>query len=129
VVFGTLTAALVHFAWVPDVRFSGGVVLLTVMAGLAHAIAGAIAAPRLTDRTKIATSSQACLVGACISLAALALFSPGLVFWIHAMNPRSTLISTLAMIPFVGFFAFLAAGWALMLLSVALAWVVFRLTT
>lgn len=127
IAFGTLTAALIHFAWIPDVRFSGHVPLLTFGAGLVHAIAGAIAAPRLIDRTRTATASEACVVGACISLGALALFSPALAFWIQTTNTRSNVMSTLALVPFVGFFSFLAAGWALLLLSVAIAWAIFRL--
>jgi hypothetical protein len=127
VVFGTLTAALVHFAWVPDGRFTGDVPLLTVMSGLAHAIAGATAAPRLMDPRRTATTFQACAVGACTSLGALALFSPILAFWIQATSTRADVMSFITLIPFVGFFSFLAAGWALLLLCVAIAWAIFQL--
>jgi hypothetical protein len=127
VAFGTLTTALMHVAWVADARFSGVAPLLTVAAGLAHAIAGAVAAPRLMDRTRTTTASQACLVGACASLGALALWTPALVLWIQADNTRADLISSVALIPLVGVFSFLAVGWAMLLLCAAISWSAFQL--
>lgn len=118
--FGGSTALLTHFAWYPTARMSGMVPALTLAAGLAHAIGGAITGPRLTDATRTRTPLQAALLGAGTSLLALAIFAPAMAAYVSATNvsqpdPLAYLVLTL----YAGLFAFLGAGWALLLLSAA----------
>ena len=118
--FGVSTALLTHFAWYPNARASGMVPALTVAAGLAHAVGGAITGARLLDATRTRTPFQALLLGAGTSLLALVLFAPVMAAYVSATNasqpnPLAYLVLTL----FTGLFAFLGAGWALLLLSAA----------
>jgi hypothetical protein len=53
--FGSLTMAVTHFAWVPEARMNGVAPGLTIAAGLAHALAGAITGRRLLDGTRTHT--------------------------------------------------------------------------
>jgi hypothetical protein len=101
---------------------------MTIAAGLAHGAAGAIVGRRLVDRGRTKTASQACVVSGCASLAALALFSPALALWIETTNTQPSLLSYLALVPLVGFFSFLAAGWTLLIVSMGVGWGLFRLT-
>ena len=126
--FGISTATLIHFAWYADARMSGGVPALTLGAGVAHALAGALTGPRLLDGTRTRTSSQAALLGAGTSLLALAFFAPAFAIYLSASNTQPSVLSYLAVTFFAGVFAFLAAGWALLLLSVGVAWGLYRLT-
>lgn len=125
--FATTTATVTHFAWIPDARFSGAVPLVTISAGLAHAAAGALMGARLLDRSRTETPSQACVLGGCTSLAGLALFAPLFAMWLESENARPDLFSYLALVPLVGFFSFLAAGWALLIVSIGVGWGLFRL--
>ena len=126
--FGVLTAALTHFAWYPSARMSGMVPALTIGAGLAHGVAGAIIGPRLIDAARTRTSLQAALLGAGASLLALTFFAPLMAVYVSSTNvlPLSAL-GYLALTMFTGFFAFLAAGWALLLLSGGIGWGLYRL--
>lgn len=127
--FGGVTAIVTHLAWIPSARLSGAAPALTVAAGLAHAIAGAFIGPRLVDGARTRTASQACLLGAATSLLAVVVFAPPFALWISATNAGSQgILSYLALTVLVGLFSFLGAGWALLLASVAVAWVLFRLT-
>jgi len=126
--FGSITMAVTHLAWVPDARTSGLVPALTIAAGVAHAVAGAITGRRLVDDTRTRTSLQASLVGACTSLLAVALFAPAFVVFLRAtdvrpLGPLSYLLLTLL----TGVFSFLGAGWALLLVSVGIAWTLHRI--
>lgn len=125
--FGISTATLTHFAWYPDARLSGMVPALTLGAGLAHAVAGAITGRRLVNTTRTPTSLHAALVGAGTSLLAVAFFSPALALYVSATNVQSSLLGYAALTLFTGLFAFLGAGWALLLLSVAVGWGLHRL--
>lgn len=128
--FGTLTAATTHFAWLPDARLSGAAPGLTVAAGLVHAMAGALTGARLLDTTRTKTALQACLLGAGTSLLAVLLLAPALALWISAEQPRPTGASPfLLMTVFVGLFSFLAAGWALLLVSAGIGWGLHRVAT
>lgn len=125
--FGVVTAVVTHFAWVPDARWSGGIPALTFAAGLAHAVAGAVIGPRLVDSIRTRTASQACLLGAVTSLLAVIVLAPPFALWIAASNARPEGVGAyVALTFFVGFFSFLAAGWALLLASVVVAWGLFR---
>ena len=117
--FGTVTAAITHIAWIPSARLSGGIPLLTLSAGLAHAIAGAILGRRLLDEARTPTALQAGMVGACISLLAVLLFSPVFAFIVTDAHSTSA-ASYLMMTAMTGIFSFLGAGWALLLASAAL---------
>lgn len=127
VAFAATTAAVTHFAWVPDARFGGVAPAITLSAGLAHAAGGALVGARLVDASRTRTSLEACVVGGCASLLALALFSPVFAFWLESTNTRFDLFSYLALVPLVGFFSFLAAGWALFLVSAGVGWGLFRI--
>lgn len=125
--FGAVTAVVTHFVWVPDARWGGGVLALTLAAGLAHGIAGAVTGPRLLDGIRTRTAAQACLLGAATSLLAVVVLAPPFALWITASNARSEgVVGYVVLTFFVGFFSFFAAGWALFLASVVVAWGLFR---
>lgn len=126
--FGVSTTALTHFAWYPDARTSGLVPALTLGAGLAHAVAGVIIGPRLVDATRTRPAWHAALFGAGVSLLALAFFAPLMAVFVSATDARPPSVSGhVALTLFTGLFAFLAAGWALLLLSVGVGWGLYRL--
>ena len=128
VAFGLSTALLTHFAWYPNARMSGMMPALTLTAGLAHAVGGAITGPRLIDATR--TSLQAALLGAATSFIALVIFALALAAYVSATNaPQSNPLAYLVLTLFTGLFAFLGAGWALLLLSVAVAWGLHRVAS
>jgi hypothetical protein len=119
IAFGTVTMAVTHFAWLPNARMSGLAPVLTIAAGGAHALAAAITGRRLVDGTRTRTSLQAGLLGAATSLLAVVLFAPAFTLFlsrdVHPPSPLSYLLLTV----FAGVFSFLGAGWALLVVSVA----------
>jgi len=126
--FGLSTATLTHFAWYADARMTGMIPVLTVGAGLAHAVAGAVTGRRLIDATRTPTAAHAGLLGAATSLLAVALFAPVFAVYLSAENVQpSGVLQYLALTFFTGLFAFLGAGWALLLVSVGVAWGLHRL--
>ena len=128
--FGVAATLTAHFAWMPDARLSGRAPLVTLGAGLAHGASGAFIGRRLMDRARTRAASQAFALGAATSLCALVIFAVAFALWIQSSNAAAhRSLSFLAYVPFVAFFAFLAAGWALMLVSVGVGWVLFRLVS
>lgn len=125
--FGISTATLTHFAWFADIRMSGLIPVLTFGAGLAHAVAGALTGPRLINTVRTRTYLQAGLLGAATSLLALAFFAPVMAWYISSENVQTSVLGYAAMTLFTGLFAFLAAGWALLVLSVVVGWCMHRL--
>jgi drug/metabolite transporter (DMT)-like permease len=124
--FGSITMVVTHLAWVPNARMSG--MALTIAAGVAHALAGAITGRRLLDGTRTQTSLQAALIGAATSLLAVALFSPAFVIFLRATDVRpSNALSYLLLAVLTGVFSFLGAGWALLLVSAGVGWGLYRL--
>jgi hypothetical protein len=120
--------AVAHFAWLPDARMNGVAPALTIAAGLAHALAGAITGRRLLDGDRTQTPLQAGLVGAVTSLLAVALFSPAFVVFLRATDVRpSSALSYLLLAVLTGVFSFLGVGWALLLVSVGVGWGLYRL--
>ena len=118
--FGASTALLTHFAWYPSARMNGPAPALTLAAGLAHAVAGAITGARLIDAARTRTSGQALLVGAATSLLALVMFAPVMAAWVSAGGvSRPGALGFVALALYTAFFLFLGAGWALMLVSAA----------
>lgn len=116
--FGLSTALLTHFAWLPNARMSAIAPALTLAAGLAHAISGAVTGRRLLDSSRTRTPTQAALLGATTSLLALILFAPAMAAYVSATNaPQHNPLAYLALTLFTGIFAFLGAGWALLVLS------------
>lgn len=115
---------MTHFAWVPEARLNGVAPLLTIAAGVAHGVAGAVTGRRLVDSTRPPTSGQAGVLGAATSLLALVLFTPPFTLYVmrglHMTNPWSYLWLTL----WTGLFSFLGAGWALLLVSVGVGWAI-----
>lgn len=125
--FGAVTMAVQYFAWIPEARLSGLAPALTIAAGLAHAIAAAITGPRLLDPKRTRTASQAGLLGACTSLLALATFAPLFAASLFAKDPHpASPLAYLMMSFLVAVFAFLGAGWALLLVSIGIGWVLHR---
>jgi hypothetical protein len=125
--FGSVTMVVTHLAWVPDARLNGLVPALTIAAGIAHAIAGAITGRRLLDGTRTSTSLQAGMVGAGTSLLAVALFSPAFVVFLYATDVHSSsALSYLLLTILTGVFSFLSAGWAILLVSVGIGWCLYR---
>jgi hypothetical protein len=126
--FGISTATLTHFAWYPDARLRGMIPVLTFGAGFAHAVAGAITGRRLIDRSRMRTSSQAALLGAGTSLLALAFFAPAMAVYVSQSNARPVgALGYAELTLLTGSFAFLAAGWALLLLSAGVGWGLHRM--
>lgn len=96
---------------------------LTIAAGIAHALAGAIIGRRLLDGTRTRTSLQAGLVGAGTSLLAVAFFSPAFVVFLYATDVHpSSALSYLVLTLLTSVFSFLGAGWALLLVSIGTGW-------
>ena len=124
--FGATAGLLTHFGWIPAARFSGVAPMLTMSAGLAHAVAGALVGGRVLDATRTRTAWEACLRGAMTSLVALALVSPGLAWWITSTGSQPGVFSFLALVFLTAFFSFLAIGWALLIASMGVAWGLFR---
>jgi hypothetical protein len=107
---------------------SGMVPGLTIGAGLAHAVAGAIIGPRLIDATRTRASLHAALLGAGTSLLALGFFAPLMAVYVSSTNVRPlSALGYVGLTLFTGLFAFLAAGWALLLLSAGIGWGLYRL--
>jgi len=124
--FGCITMIVTHFAWIPSARMSA--MALTIAAGVAHALAGAITGRRLLDTTRTQTSPQAALIGALTSLLAVALFSSAFVIFLRATDVRpSTALSYLLLTVLTGVFSFLGAGWALLLVSAGVGLSLYRL--
>jgi hypothetical protein len=127
IAFGAVTLAVQYFAWVPDVRMSGLVPVLTIAAGLVHALAGAITGPRLVDGTRTRTPWQAGLLGAGTSLLALMLFAPLYTLFLFATDLHPAGPLSYVAFPFlVAVFAFLGDGWALLLVSIGIGWALHR---
>ena len=127
VAFGVVTLAVQHFAWLHDARMSGLAPALTIAVGLLHAVAGAMTGPRLVDGTRTRTPSQAGLLGAKTSLIALLLFAPLYTVFMFArdLHPAG-LLSVVSLPFFVAVFAFLADGWALLVVSIGVGWALYR---
>ncbi|HEY6905051.1 MAG TPA: hypothetical protein VI216_12145 [Candidatus Acidoferrales bacterium] len=124
--FGSLTMVVTYLAWIPSARMSE--MALTVAAGVAHALAGAITGRRLLDATRTQSSVQAGFVGALTSLLAVALFSPAFVILLRATDVRpSNASSYLLLTVLTGVFSFVGAGWALLLVSAGVGWGLYRL--
>jgi len=125
--FGAVTLAVQHFAWLPDARMSGLTPALTIAAGLAHALAGALTGPRLVDGTRTRTPSQAGLLGAGTSLLALMLFAPLFTVFLFATDIRPAgPLSYVALPLLIAVFAFLGDGWALLVVSIGVGWALYR---
>ena len=126
--FGVMTLGLQHFAWCPDARMNGIAPALTVTVALCHAIAGAMVGPRLVDRTRTSTASRAALIGAVTSLLALGLFA--FVFSVYLFATDIHPVGTVSYVIFpllTALFAFLADGWALLLVSSGVGWILYRI--
>jgi len=103
---------------------------LTLGAGLAHALAGVITGARLVDTTRTRTSVKAALVGAGTSLIAMAFFTIGLAAYVIAKDSlQSNALGFAVFTLFTGFFAFLGAGWALLLISMGVGWALYRIAS
>jgi hypothetical protein len=119
-----------HFAWLTDARMSGLIPYLTIAAGLTHALAGAITGPRLMDGTRTRTPSQAALLGAGTSLLALMLFAPIFTVFLFATDIyRAGTLSYAALPLLIAVFAFLADGWALLVVSTGIGLALHRVAT
>jgi hypothetical protein len=126
--FGGVAALVTHFAWAADVRLSGGVPALSIGCGLAHAIAGAGLGPSVIGADRTATRSKSLLRGAQVSLLAQVLFDIPFSIWLGAANTaHSGILSRIGFTALVAFFAFLAAGWALCVVSAAVGLALFWL--
>lgn len=125
--FGIITAAVTHFAWLPSARMSGAATYLTVSAGLAHALAGALTGRRLLDGARTGSSAQAALIGAGTSLLAALMFAAAFAILLSRGNHSPTVMSYLLLAVFTAIFSFLGAGWALLLVSAGVGWGLFRL--
>ncbi len=125
--FAIVTAPVIHFAWVPEARFAGAAPILTLAGGVAHAVAGAILGPRVVDVQRRDSNVNASLTGAGVSLLALLLFVAPLTFWIFVWSPADGgRLSSLLVMPLVAVAAFLAGGWALLLISALVGWALHR---
>ena len=118
VAFGISTTIAMHLAWIGSAATSGLAPWLTLAAGAAHAVAGAITGRRLFDNARTPSRLAAAFVGAGTSLIALAVFSPLFAAYLLSTNGRFSGAASYVLLPlFTAFFAFLAAGWALLVVS------------
>jgi hypothetical protein len=124
--FGSATMVVTHLAWVPGARMSGLIPALTIAAGAAHGVAGAISGRRLVDYARTPTSRHAGLLGAGTSLLALLLFAPPFALFVSRGFQTTSLGSYLWLTFWTGVFSFLAAGWALLLVSAGVGWGLYR---
>jgi hypothetical protein len=124
--FGIATALVMHLAWIRGAAAVGLVPVLTLAAGFAHALAGAITGPRLLDTRRTRSAAAAGLIGGGTSLIALAIFAPLFAMFLFATDLRAAgPLSYVAMPFFIALFAFLAAGWALFVVSVVVGSVLY----
>jgi hypothetical protein len=129
--FGGSALAVIYFAWIPDARTSGLTPAVTIAGGAVHALAAALTGRRLLDDRRTRSIAEAGLVGALTSLLAQAIFSPLFAMFLFATDAvqPSGWITYLLMPAFIAAFAFLAIGWALMLVSSAIACALYRITS
>jgi hypothetical protein len=118
VAFGITATIAMHLAWIGSAATSGLAPWLTIAAGAAHAAAGAITGRRLLDNFRTRSRLAAAFVGAGTSLIALAVFSPLFAAYLMSTNGGFSGAASYVLLPlFTAFFAFLAAGWALLVVS------------
>jgi hypothetical protein len=118
VAFGVATGLVMHWSWIGTAATSGLAPVLTLAAALAHALAGAIMGSRLIDGTRTRSAADAGLIGAFTSLIALAIFAPLFALYLMVTEMRLVGVWSFLVFPlYVALFAFLAAGWALLLVS------------
>jgi hypothetical protein len=128
IAFGSTTALVAYFAWVPSARTSVGVIYLTVSAGLAHAVAGAIVGPSLVDPEGTPSDKAAVLRGAGASLLALAFFSIAFSGYLLLTEDWTlTSASAFGLPVYTAVFAFFALGWALLMVSAFVGWGIYKL--
>jgi hypothetical protein len=126
--FGISTAALTHFAWYANARMNGMIPALTLGAGLAHAVAGALTGPRLTDTERTRTPAQAGVLGGMTSLLAVGFLAPVMAWYVSVTNLQTSVLGYAVITLFTALFAFLAAGWALLLLCMGVGLALHRLS-
>jgi hypothetical protein len=130
IIFGATTGLVAYFAWIPSARGSSGAVYLSVAAGLAHAVAGAIAGPSLVDPARTPNEAIAVRRGAFTSLLALLFFSIAFSAYLLLTGGWTLTLSTVLALPlYTAFFAFLALGWAMLVISGLLAWGIRRVVS
>jgi hypothetical protein len=118
VAFGVSTMIVTHLAWIGSAATSGLAPLLTIAVGFAHAAAGAMTGRRLVDSSRTRSIAGAALMGGSTSLIALALFSPLFATYLYTTDVRPAGAVSYVVLPFfITLFAFLAAGWACMVIS------------
>ncbi len=136
--FGGATLIVTYFTWIPAARTSSLAPTLTIAAGAAHALAASFTGDRLLDASRTRSFAEAGLVGAFTSLLALAMFSALYAIFLFATDitqPSDWIgyllnwIGYLLMPVFIATFAFLAIGWALMLVSSVVGCVIYGLAS
>jgi hypothetical protein len=106
------------------------VIYLTAAAGIAHAVAGVIVGPSLVDPERTPSDKAAVLRGAGASLLALAFFSIAFSGYLLLTDGWTlTSASAFGLPVFAAVFAFLALGWALLVVSAFVGWGIHRLVT
>jgi len=129
--FGGATLIVTYFAWIPDARTRGLTPWLTIADGAAHALAASFTGDRLLDESRTRSFADAGLLGALTSLLALVIFSPLFALFLFAtdITQPSAWDGYLVIPVFVAAFAFLAIGWALMLVSSVVGCVLYGLAS
>jgi hypothetical protein len=118
VAFGVATGLVMHWQWIGPAATTGLAPVLTLASGLAHGLAGAMMGSRLLDGARTRSAAEAGLIGACTSLIALTIFAPLFSVYLVATEGRLVGVWSFLVFPlYVALFAFLAAGWALLLVS------------
>ncbi len=125
VAFGLGATAVVYCSVLPDSAGRLRGFPLAAYAGIAHAVAAAFTGVRIVNPRRSPELLYASLWGAATSLLALLLFALALTVMIYHpqlgdRHPFFLLLFTLG-------FAYLGAGWALMLMSLAFGWGICRL--
>jgi hypothetical protein len=120
--FGAATALALQMAWVAHQSIPA----LSTAAGIAHAAAGAIMGRKLFDAARTPDARRAALRGMQTSLIALIIGAPLLGLYVASGMKMAGIISYFALIFWTAVFAFLGAGWALLLVSAGVGMLLHR---
>ncbi len=116
--FGIGATALIYISWIPGPAGRMQGFPLALMAGITHALAAILTGRRVVHPKRLPKILHAGIWGGLTSLFALVIFSMALTVQIDSTNLAHSNPLIFLLLTFT--FAFLGAGWALVLLSAAI---------